>query len=282
MKWADYREKLGLSFNDSDKYVYLKNRILNFIDILYHDSILEVSEKCYRLYAISIGEYDFHYTGAALLQIRKSFSIAENTRELIAKYIAFYNAYTTCNSSYYRNCSNELLTFLKTSLESANISYEIFKDEDGVFLLPKGAKELDDALVSTPLEWLNSYPKSRVAFSKALKEYSEAKPINASDIADKFRKALEAFFQEFFGGGRSLEKYVSDHTYEQYLNQCGIPTELRDELKNTVVAYSKFINNNAKHHDKTQVNILEYLMYQTGNIIRLLITLKQEEDKHAG
>lgn len=76
-----------------------------------------------------------------------------------------------------------------------------------------------------------------------------------------------------------MEKYVTDHTYEQYLNQRGIPTELRDEFKNTVTAYYKFINNNAKHHDRTEVNILEYLMYQTGNIIRLLITLKQEESK---
>ena len=29
--------------------------------------------------------------------------------------------------------------------------------------------------------------------------------------------------------------------------------------------------------DKTELNVLEYLMYQTGNIIRLLITLKQAE-----
>ena len=32
-----------------------------------------------------------------------------------------------------------------------------------------------------------------------------------------------------------------------------------------------------KHQDATSLNVLEYLMYQTGNIIRLLITLKQSE-----
>jgi hypothetical protein len=37
------------------------------------------------------------------------------------------------------------------------------------------------------------------------------------------------------------------------------------------------MNGYAKHHDKTELNVLEYLMYQTGNIIRLLITLKQAE-----
>ena len=38
------------------------------------------------------------------------------------------------------------------------------------------------------------------------------------------------------------------------------------------------MNNYAKHHNKTSRNVLEYIMYQTGNIIRLLITLKQEEN----
>ena len=37
------------------------------------------------------------------------------------------------------------------------------------------------------------------------------------------------------------------------------------------------MNGYATHHDKTELNVLECLMYQTGNIIRLLITLKQAE-----
>ena len=199
MKWIDYREKLGLSFNDSEKFEYLKNRILNFVELLGQNNSFYLSDSCYRWYAITIGEYD---------------------------------------------------------------TYETFEDKDGVFIFPKGAKELDDALVSVPLEWLTAYPKSHSAFVKALKEYAEANATNASDIADKFRKALETFFQEFFGGGRSLEKYLSDHTYERYLNEHGIPAELRNELQNTVSAYSKFMNGNAKHHDKTQPNVLEYIMYQ--------------------
>lgn len=277
MKWIDYREKLGLSFNESEKFEYLKNRILNFVELLGQNNSFYLSDSCYRWYAITIGEYDTYYNRSALYQITNSFSDTSDIRELIARYIAFYNVYTAHRSPQYPDFSNALLKFLKDSLTSANISFETFEDKDGVFIFPKGAKELDDALVSVPLEWLTAYPKSHSAFVKALKEYAEANATNASDIADKFRKALETFFQEFFGGGRSLEKYLSDHTYERYLNEHGIPAELRNELQNTVSAYSKFMNGNAKHHDKTQPNVLEYIMYQTGNIIRLLITLKQEE-----
>jgi hypothetical protein len=34
------------------------------------------------------------------------------------------------------------------------------------------------------------------------------------------------------------------------------------------------MNSYAKHHDKAGENALEYIMYETGNIIRLLINLK--------
>ena len=55
----------------------------------------------------------------------------------------------------------------------------------------------------------------------------------------------------------------------------GIPTELSNNLQNLLEAYTKFINNYAKHQNKTSKNVLEYIMYQTGNLIRFLITLNE-------
>lgn len=100
---------------------------------------------------------------------------------------------------------------------------------------------------------------------------------NASDIADKFRKTLENFFQEFFGGNKSLENYKN--TYGTYLKSQGVPKEVSGNFETLLQAYTSFMNNYAKHRDATSNRLLEYLMYQTGNIIRLLITLKQGEDK---
>lgn len=96
-------------------------------------------------------------------------------------------------------------------------------------LSPKAAKELDNALVSQPLDWLSSYPKAHEAFIKALKDYAEAATDTASEVADKFRKALEAFFQEFFGGNKSLENYKTD--YGNYLKAHGIPKEISSNLE---------------------------------------------------
>ena len=66
-------------------------------------------------------------------------------------------------------------------------------------------------MVSQNLEWLKGYPKARTAFIKALREYANQNKENASDIADKFRKALERFFQDFFESEKSLENYKSEY-----------------------------------------------------------------------
>ena len=65
--------------------------------------------------------------------------------------------------------------------------------------------------------------------------------------------------------------------YGNYLFKAGIPKEIASNFETLLQTYCNFMNGYAKHHDKTELNVLEYLMYQTGNIIRLLITLKQAE-----
>ena len=168
--------------------------------------------------------------------------------------------------------SKDIFIFLQGTLQTLNISFELIKDSDGYFIFPKGAKELDDALVSQPLEWLKEYPLSHKTFIKALKDYTSATEETASEAADSLRKALETFFQEFFGGSKSLENYKSG--YGGFLKDHGIPAELANNFQTLLDSYTNYNNNYAKHHDKTSLNALEYLLYQTGNIIRLLITLK--------
>ena len=169
--------------------------------------------------------------------------------------------------------------FLPTELENLNIQYEIINDLDGSFIFPKGAKELDEALVSAPLQWLSNYPQSRKQWISALKRYSEMNQDNVSETVDMFRKALEAFFQEFFGGSKSLENYKGD--YGNYLKSHNIPKEISGNFETILQAYTYYINNYAKHHDKANINAAEYIMYQSGNIIRLLITLKQSDTNNS-
>ena len=265
MKWVDYREKLGIGFNDEQKFVMLQNKITIFTSILN-----DYTSNEYQKYACMVGE---KIVGCnALDGLQKSFSYAKNAKELISKYVAFHNTYSN-NLVYSQKPITKIVVLeqIKTFLKNLNIPFEIVQDKDGIFIFPKGAQELDRALISDTLQWLNNYPATQKAFTKALRGYSESKIDNASEVADNFRKALETFFQEFFKGNKTLENYKSE--YGTYLKSKGIPAEISNNFETLLDSYTKFNNNYAKHHDKTTLNVLEYIMYQTGNIIRLLITL---------
>jgi len=59
MNYSDYRIKLGIGFSDDQKFVALKNKILNFIDFLYRASPSTSFDYTYTdhlLFMTSIGE----------------------------------------------------------------------------------------------------------------------------------------------------------------------------------------------------------------------------------
>lgn len=277
MNYLDYREKLGIGFDNRALRQYFLTRMQNFFKGIRFDSMNISYELAYDYFNIVGEDIDSIVTDDELLCITEDIGDCSDLKEFIARYITFLNLLHEENDGVLTR--QNLLDVLKYNLEEARIPYEIVTDEDGLFLFPKGAPEMDAALVSQPLSWLADYPKAHTAYVKALKEYSEATPDNASDIADKFRKTLETFFQEFFGCDKTLENCKA--LYGAYLKSRNVPKEIAGNLETLLQTYTTFINAYAKHHDKTGVNILEYLMYQTGNIIRLLITLKQEEKESA-
>lgn len=281
MTWLDYREKLGIGFSDERKTKYFMTKIFNFLDVLCDDyqsgciSAKEYYNFC-NMVGIPVKIYSSsdRYSGdrlRAVLAVLRQYE--KDLPSFLAYYIALVNVTDESRDGTWKK--EKYIGLLKQMLQESQIPFDIIEDDDGVFVFPKGAAELDSALVSEPLHWLTAYPKTHKAFVKALKEYSDATPDNASDVADKFRKTLETFFQEFFSCDKSLENCKG--LYGGYLKSQNVPSEISGNLESLLQSYTNFMNGYAKHHDKTSLNILEYIMYQTGNIIRLLITLRQYE-----
>ncbi len=269
MKWIDYREKLGIGFSDKSKAKILGRQIATFIS--YGAMNERYSYNDYYRFCMMTGlPYSTHYSPHEMLEklfLTEKISLAN----IVSYYIAFVNTQTDCEEAH----RDDLIHSLESFLDDLNISYEVFWDEDGAFVFPKGIKAFDEALVSEVLEWLKNYPEAEKMWSRALREYAESNPQNASDVADKFRKALEIFFKEFFGNDKTLEN--NKPIYGGYLKNQGVPSEISNNMETLLLAYTNFMNAYAKHHDKTEMKVLEYLMYQTGNIMRLLITLRRSE-----
>ena len=273
MKWIDYREKLGVGFNDNQKYKMLSAMLKNYVDNVIEENY---GESSYFNYCQMVGE-DYYDYNRPYQYLRDSLNRCESTEELVAKFIALYNTYSPEYRGYSGNIveKGHILRCLKESLEKLNIKYQIFKDEDGIFIFPLGAKELDDALVSEPLEWLKGYPKARKTYSVALQQYSDGKYVR--DVADNFRKAFEDFLREFLNNNNDLNKNKKE--VEAYLKEQNADPQLTTMLVSLISHYYLLNNEVAKHNDKMDARYLEFLMYQTGIFIRMLIVVKKNSEE---
>ena len=278
MKWIDYREKLGIGFSDDEKALMLRNKVSIFLQDL-ADIINEITRQNYTDYQFSFKNYfytvgELPNNGVCSIYSVKSSIISSNTiSELISKYVAFQNV---AHDYIEEPKGIELIKGkMCTFLDELRINYCKVEDDDGLFIFPAGAKELDDALVSEPLEWLSEYSNTRKTYVTALKQYSDG--IYIRDVADNLRKALEAFLQEFLGNEKNLE--TNKNEICKYLGEQGVDAGIAGLFQPIINAYKNINDRIAKHNDAVDAKLLEFLLYQTGVLIRMVLTVKEAESE---
>lgn len=284
MDFLDYREKLGIGCYDGEKFTFFLTKIFNFLN--------GISEYTYSGCVTSSEYFSFcNLTGSrcnpqlsADCQNRERFNecltILDRHRNRLEEFLAYYIAFTNSIEPQKALPSNwtraHFANLLVQMLTESHIPVELIKNDDEYFAFPKGAKELDDALVSEPLEWLADYPKSHKAFVTALKQYSDG--IYIRDVADNLRKALEAFLQEFLGNEKNLE--TNKNEICKYLGSQGVDAGISGLFQPLLNAYKNINDRIAKHNDAVDKKLLEFLLYQTGVLIRMVVVIKMGENSH--
>ncbi len=279
MDYYDYRTKLGIGFSDEEKQKQFINRIKTF---LYANKSIPFERDQENAFAYSIGEASIieeEQISVTILRldslsgIQRVWLYLQKKQKLFPDFLA--TLVTMVNNYPGKKVHKEtILNAIKRALDDSRIPYELFHDDDGVFYFPNGAKELDGALVSEPLEWLSDYPKARVTFARALKQYSDGAYVR--DVADNFRKSLEEFFQEFLGNKKNLDNNKAE--IYRYLSSHNAEPEIASMMQALMNSYDKLNNSAAKHNDKLDPKYLEFLMYQTGLFIRMIITVGAKEE----
>lgn len=278
MKNVDYRKKLGLGFNDESKIKMLKTRIFNLLtefDETKEDWELEIDiKKITRNFSDEIGILiPSEYKNLQII-----YYIICSQKDISSCVYFFVTFLNTLKHEYNDYVIIETLeTRFLSALDNMKISYDKSVDSDGIFIFPKGAKELDSALVSEPLEWLKDYPQTKKTYVIALKQYSDG--IYIRDVADNLRKTLEAFFQEFLGNKKNLANNINE--VFKFLGTHNAEPELAGSIKDLLSKYDSLNNKIAKHNDKVDARYLEFLLYQTGIFIRMLITVKNTDAKES-
>lgn len=282
MDFIDYREKLGLGFNDNQKFTLLCNKIFgvfsapeaigsmcllsnnDYFDFCFltgnkiQETLIDKSDSNDRLAS-------WRFSNAILFIQRNSDSL----EAFLLYYLSFANSVQNeephiCNRRF-------LIDFLQKSLTDVHIQYKLLKDNEEYFIFPKGAEELDNALVSEPLQWLEDYPKAHGTFSRALRQYSDGE--HTRDVADNFRKALEEFLQEYLGNSKNLESNKNEIC--KHLGSKGVDAEFGGLLQPLLNTYKNINDKYAKHNDAMDERLLEFIMYQTGVFIRMIISVKE-------
>lgn len=278
MDFIDYRKALGLSFKDKDKKKLFIKRIGVYMQSGENCPFDEQDEinfsymigENYLLANIDILEINLGNDPIGLQRAWLYLSKRTKTFEdFLSCVVALVNTYTGKKSD-----KKAILSGVKKALKDSHIEFELIEDKDGVFIFPKGAKELDDALVSMPLEWLKEYPNARKTFVIALKQYADG--IYIRDVADNLRKALEDFLREFLRNNNDFNKNKKE--VESYLKSQNADSHLITILCSLLNHYYLLNNEVAKHNDKMDEKYLEFLLYQTGIFLRTLIIVKREEN----
>ena len=286
MEWLDYREQLSIGFNDEKKGSMCVSRIQNDLDELFEnrqktDNELTFLDGIFDYDAISKEEYHMfcqmtgtRYGGVLSFpkdEIRKTLeSHEEDFHDFLSYYMAFINCLTDRPKGIKKQ---ELLNILEKAFAESRLKYSVLKDEGEFFVFPKGAKELDRALVSEPLEWLDEYPLTKGTFVIALKQYQDG--VYIRDTADNLRKALEQFLQEFLGNKKNLENNRTEIC--RYLGSVGVDGEIAGLFQPLINTYKNINDKYVKHNDLIDKRLLEFLLYQTGILIRMVLVVKQSE-----
>ena len=283
MDWLDYRKKLGLDFEDNEKGYFCIALILNKLDDLSKSrkqdmdfmSFMDfdaVSDEEYKVFCTMTGTEHGDIVSTPEMKINKMLIANKSSfKSFLAYFIAFINCLTSRQEGIKQD---ELLGVLDKAFEESKLKYALLKDEDKYFVFPKGAKELDDALVSEPLEWLKEYPQAYKTYCNALKQYSDG--IYIRDVADNLRKAFEEFLREFLVNNNDLNKNKKE--IENYLKSKNADPQLITMLVSLISHYYLLNNEVAKHNDKIDEKYLEFLLYQTGVFIRMLLVVKNAKE----
>lgn len=281
MDFIDYRKALGLSFSDKDKTDLFIRRISVFMQ---SGEDCPFNEQDEIAFSYMIGEkyllagknlFDVNFGNDPVGLQRAWLYLSKRTKtfeDFLSCVVALVNTYGGRKTD-----RKAILSGVKKALKDSHIEFDLLEDRDGVFIFPKGAKELDDALVSEPLKWLKDYPNAYKTYVIALKQYSEG--IYIRDVADNLRKALEDFLREFLGNNNDFNK--NKKMIEDYLRSQNVDSHLITILCALLNHYYLLNNEIAKHNDKMDKKYLEFLLYQTGIFIRTLIVVKQEEIQNA-
>lgn len=171
--------------------------------------------------------------------------------------------------------SNIVESIQKISILTPSVGFAIHQNGKYVTIYPPGDKFLDEGVINVVLSGLEKYPYATEEFTKALKIYQNAEISQYRNLLDNLRFSLEQLVKAILGNQKSLENqkpYLLPWIKHQELN-----AQVVNLYASLLTYYEKYQNEASKHDRDFSEDEVEFMIYLTGNFMRLLLQLEAKE-----
>ncbi|MDB9372933.1 hypothetical protein [Nodularia sphaerocarpa] len=163
----------------------------------------------------------------------------------------------------------------RISLLTPSASFQISRKGKQVIIYPHGDQFLDIGIIDCVLSGLEDYPKVAEHFENALKIYQRGEISQYRNLLDNLRFALEQFLKQIFTNDIRLEK--QKEALEKWFKQKGLHPQVLNLYKELLFnQYARYQNDAVKHNEQYSVDEVEFMIYLTGNFIRLILQLARQ------
>jgi hypothetical protein len=161
----------------------------------------------------------------------------------------------------------------KLSSLTPSVSFQIHKRRKQVIIYPHGDEFLDREIIDYTLSGLDNYPEVADYFERALKIYQVGEKSQYRNLLDDLRFALEQLLKKVFKNQKALENQKEELL--KWLKSKGINQYVIDLYRVLLEKYCKYQNEAVKHNEDFSSDEVEFIIYLTGNFMRLILQLEK-------
>lgn len=271
-KIKSFHKRWNIEVSEQDRWNDFKGRILNsYASILQHDFIYndEADEEFFNLLGIHsrYNKNDRLTLSLTGKEVEDCLSYKYLKNETDIKKILLGLEIISWMESIAPEIKKRFLLDVKEIISITNVPIELKYSGNEFLIYPAGAKLLDEKLINDNLDWLADYPMIYELFTSSLSDLG----IKGKErqVIDNLRLAVELLLKEKLSNSKSLENQKVE--LGKYLKAQEISSEISNLYWQVLDYYSKYQNNKVKHSDNVNPNEVEFMLYLTGTMMRLLL-----------
>ncbi|WP_414542873.1 hypothetical protein [Nostoc sp. CCY0012] len=163
----------------------------------------------------------------------------------------------------------------RISVLTPSAGFQIHKKGKQVIIYPHGDQFLDIGIIDCVLYGLEDYPQVAQHFDKALKIYQSGEISLYRNLLDNLRFALEQLLKQILHNNESLEH--QHKPFKIWFESQRLHPQVLSLYKQLLFThYCDYQNKAVKHDEKYSVDEVEFMIYLTGNFIRLILQLARQ------